>query len=67
MVKWRRSYHSGTDGKIPLQSPGKFSIFPVLAQFFHLSFPKISHGQPNKNFIHEFNKGKSVSSQSLES
>ena len=53
--------------KIPLQSPGKLSIFPVLALFLHLSLPKIWHANPQEHFILEIYKDRSVSSQSLES
>ena len=38
----------GQTVKIPLQSPGKLSIFPVLSLFFHLSLPKIWQAQPHK-------------------
>ena len=34
--------------KIPLQSPGRLGIFPVLSLFFHLSLPKISQAHPIK-------------------
>ena len=50
--------------EIPHQRPGKLNIFPVLSIFSHLSFPKILHVHPHKNFIFEINKDKSITSQS---
>ena len=53
MVKWREAGVGGCLaiqrqlGKIAPQSPGKVSIFPVLA-FFHLSCPKICQAHPIK-------------------
>ena len=53
--------------EIPLQSPGKLSIFPVLSLYFHLSLPKIWQAHPHKHFIFEINKDRSITSESLKS
>ena len=50
-------------GKIPPQSPEKFSIFLVLFTFFHLFLPKICHAYPHKKFIFEINKDRFISSK----
>ena len=55
----------GETVKIPLQSPGKLSIFPVLFLFFHLSLPKIWQAHPHKNYIFKINKDRSIISQSI--
>ena len=46
----------GQTVKIPLESPGKLSIFPVLSLIFHLF---------HKNYIFKINKDRSITSQSL--
>ena len=56
----------GQTVKIPLQSPGKLSIFPVLFLFFHLSLLKIWQAHPHKNYSFKINKDRSIASQSLE-
>ena len=55
----------GQTVKIPLQSPGKLNIFPVLSLFFHLSLPKFWQAHPHKNYIFKINKDRSITSQSL--
>ena len=51
--------------KVPLQSPGKLDIFPVLSLFFHLSLPKIWQADPRKNYIFKIKKDSSSTSQRL--
>ena len=55
----------GQKVKIPLQSPGKLGIFPVLFLFFYLSLPKIWQVYPHKNYTFRINEDKSNNSQSL--
>ena len=56
----------GQTVKIPLQSPGKLSIFPVLSLFFHLSLPKIWRAHPHKSYLFKIMKDRSITSQRLE-
>ena len=60
MVKWGggggQCYHLGTNRANPPKTPGKFSIFPVLALFFHLSLPKIWHDHHHNNYVLEIRK-----------
>ena len=55
----------GQTVKIPLQSPGKLGIFPVLSLFSYLSLPKMWQAYPHKNYIFKINKDRSITSQSL--
>ena len=66
MVKWGSVLTiQGQTVTVPLQSPGKLRIFPVLSLFFHLSLPKIWPVHPHKNYIFKINKDRSITSQSL--
>ena len=55
----------GQTVKIPLYSPGKLSIFPVLFLFFHLSLPTIWQAHPHKNYILKINNDRSITPQRL--
>ena len=57
--------HSRQTVKIPLQSPGKLSIFLVLSLFFRLSLPKIWQAHPHKSYIFKINKDRSITSRSV--
>ena len=59
---WGCLYVSGTNWKKYPLNPGNF---PVLALFFHLSFPKIWLTHPHKNYIFEIIKDRAIISQSV--
>ena len=53
-------------GKLRLKLRGwRLDNFPVLAQFFHLSLPKIGLSHPHKNYIFEIIKDRAIISQIL--
>ena len=55
----------GQIGKITPQIPGKLGNFPVLALFLHLSLPKIWLTHPNRNYIFEPIKDRTIILQSF--